>query len=160
MAGSGKTTLMKLLGERFVGPQDEDEDSAGDGYFINLDPAILTKKANPDAPADEAPSDLPYFADIDIRDTIKYKEVMNQHGLGPNGSIVVSLNLFATKFDQVLNFCEKRSEEAPFAVSDRPLLVKLKFLHGLHLVVLLHKCYPHHFQHVFYMLLIHHVRSE
>lgn len=115
MAGSGKTTLMRLLGQSFYGY--DAPGSFGDGYFINLDPAVLKrtptqtedgKFADPNTHEDD---DLPYFADIDIRDTINYKEVMNQHGLGPNGSIVVSLNLFATKFDQVLNFCEKTSNE-------------------------------------------------
>ena len=32
---------------------------------------------------------------------MNYKEVMKQYGLGPNGGIVTSLNLFATRFDQV-----------------------------------------------------------
>jgi GTPase SAR1 family protein len=45
---------------------------------------------------------VPYPANIDIRDTVNYKEVMKQYELGPNGGIVTSLNLFATKFDQVL----------------------------------------------------------
>jgi GTPase SAR1 family protein len=55
-------------------------------YVINLDPACY---------------EVPYPANIDIRDTVNYKEVMKQYGLGPNGGIVTSLNLFATKFDQV-----------------------------------------------------------
>ena len=38
----------------------------------------------------------------DIRDTVNYKEVMKQYSLGPNGGIVTSLNLFATRFDQVV----------------------------------------------------------
>ncbi|MEQ2166748.1 hypothetical protein GOODEAATRI_031407, partial [Goodea atripinnis] len=38
------------------------------------------------------------------RDTVNYKEVMKQYSLGPNGGIVTSLNLFATRFDQV-TFC-------------------------------------------------------
>lgn len=33
---------------------------------------------------------------------VKYKEVMKQYGLGPNGGILTSCNLFATKFDKVL----------------------------------------------------------
>lgn len=33
---------------------------------------------------------------------VKYKEVMKQYNLGPNGGILTSLNLFATRFDQVL----------------------------------------------------------
>lgn len=38
---------------------------------------------------------------IDIRDTVNYKKVMQVYNLGPNGAIVTSLNLFATKFNQV-----------------------------------------------------------
>jgi len=48
---------------------------------------------------------------VDIRDTVKYKEVMKQYNLGPNGGIVTSLNLFATRFDQVMKFVEKRASE-------------------------------------------------
>ena len=57
-------------------------------YYINLDPAVR--------------GDTPFAANIDIRDTVDYKEVMKQYGLGPNGAILTSLNLFATKFDQVV----------------------------------------------------------
>lgn len=56
------------------------------GYVVNLDPAVMT---------------LPFGANIDIRDTVRYKEVMKEYGLGPNGGILTSLNLFATKFDEV-----------------------------------------------------------
>lgn len=63
-------------------------------YVINLDPAVAK---------------LPYGANIDIRDTLKYKDVMKQYHLGPNGAILTSLNLFTTKFDQVLQFIDKRS---------------------------------------------------
>lgn len=38
-------------------------------------------------------------------------QVMSQYGLGPNGAITTSLNLFATRFDQVLDLLEKRSDE-------------------------------------------------
>jgi GTPase SAR1 family protein len=56
------------------------------GYVLNLDPAVMT---------------LPFGANIDIRDTVRYKEVMKEYGLGPNGGILTSLNLFSTKFDEV-----------------------------------------------------------
>ena len=46
----------------------------------------------------------------DIRDTVNYKEVMKQYGLGPNGGIVTSLNLFSTRFDQVMRFIEQRAK--------------------------------------------------
>lgn len=65
-------------------------------YLINLDPAVL---------------DLPYEPNIDIRDTIDYKQVMTEYKLGPNGAIVTSLNLFTTKFDQVLGMLEEKEND-------------------------------------------------
>lgn len=76
------------------------------GYLINMDPAVT--------------GELPFGASIDIRDTVNYKQVMQQYGLGPNGGIVTSLNLFATRFDQVLNFVEKRAAELQHVVLDTP----------------------------------------
>ena len=48
---------------------------------------------------------------LDVRDTVNYKEVMKQYGLGPNGGIVTSLNLFSTRFDQVMSYIEKRGRD-------------------------------------------------
>lgn len=104
MAGSGKTTLMQRLGAHFDELPDEQRDAA---YFINLDPAV-------------GGGELPYFANIDIRDTVKYKEVMKQYGLGPNGGIVTSLNLFATRFDQVLAHAEKKRDSLDYVFVDTP----------------------------------------
>lgn len=89
MAGSGKTTLM----QRILSDCQLKNTAA---YCLNLDPAVGT---------------LPYQANIDIRDTVNYKQVMKQYNLGPNGGILTSLNLFATRFDQVLGFVDKRSKE-------------------------------------------------
>ncbi|KAJ1077974.1 hypothetical protein K5549_011301 [Capra hircus] len=85
MAGSGKTTFVQRL-TGYLHSQ------GCPPYVINLDPAV---------------HEVPFPANIDIRDTVKYKEVMKQYGLGPNGGIVTSLNLFATRFDQVMKFIEK-----------------------------------------------------
>ena len=65
-------------------------------YVINLDPAV---------------HELSYPANIDIRDTVNYKEVMKQYNLGPNGGIMTSLNLFATKFDQVMKYLESKAKD-------------------------------------------------
>lgn len=35
---------------------------------------------------------------------------MKRYNLGPNGGILTSLNLFTTKFDQVLNLVEQRAD--------------------------------------------------
>ncbi|XP_041349740.1 GPN-loop GTPase 1-like [Gigantopelta aegis] len=98
MAGSGKTTFVQRitahLHARKLPP-----------YVINLDPAV---------------HEVPFPTNIDIRDTVNYKEVMKHYSLGPNGGIVTSLNLFATRFDQVIDFIEKRSEEARHVIIDTP----------------------------------------
>lgn len=98
MAGSGKTTFVQRLTSDLA-------EKKNTPYVVNLDPACLN---------------LPYPCNIDIRDTINYKEIMKQYRLGPNGGIVTSLNLFATKFDQVLKLVEKRSKEHKYVIFDTP----------------------------------------
>jgi GTPase SAR1 family protein len=97
MAGSGKTTLMAQL-QRSLHEKKN-------GYCLNLDPATLM---------------VPYGASIDIRDTVNYKQVMKQHRLGPNGAIMTSLNLFATKFDQVMRILENRANDLDYILVDTP----------------------------------------
>jgi len=100
MAGSGKTTFVQRLTSDLhrgkVPP-----------YVVNLDPACR---------------EVPFPANIDIRDTVNYKEVMKQYQLGPNGGIVTSLNLFATKFDQVLDLLENRckTKKTEYVIFDTP----------------------------------------
>ncbi|KAI0485325.1 hypothetical protein GGR56DRAFT_617675 [Xylariaceae sp. FL0804] len=91
MAGSGKTTFMQRINAHLHGQKDPP-------YVINLDPAVLN---------------VPFESNIDIRDSVNYKEVMKQYNLGPNGGILTSLNLFATKVDQIVNLLEKRAGPDP-----------------------------------------------
>eukprot|EP00850_Spirogloea_muscicola_P014703 SM000107S14069 [mRNA] locus=s107:347994:350003:+ [translate_table: standard] len=108
MAGSGKTTLMQQLNAHLAAVQARK-------YVINLDPAVLS---------------LPYPANIDIRDTVRYKDVMREYHLGPNGCILTSLNLFATKFDEdsalhldqieVVKLVERRANELDYVLVDTP----------------------------------------
>ena len=56
---------------------------------------------------------MPFEPNIDIRDSVNYKEVMKQYNLGPNGGILTSLNLFSTKVDQILTILEKRCLPQP-----------------------------------------------
>eukprot|EP00947_MAST-08B_sp_MAST-8B-sp1_P003400 g3400.t1 len=88
MAGSGKTTLMQRLNAHV-------HQKKWPSYLMNLDPAV---------------AEVPFGAHIDIRDTVKYREVMKQYGLGPNGGIMTALNLFATRFDQVMDLLEKKQK--------------------------------------------------
>ncbi|XP_022520494.2 GPN-loop GTPase 1 [Astyanax mexicanus] len=98
MAGSGKTTFVQRL-TAFLHSKNSPP------YVINLDPAV---------------HEVPFPANIDIRDTVNYKEVMKQYGLGPNGGIVTSLNLFATRFDQVMKFIEKKQHNHQYVLIDTP----------------------------------------
>lgn len=103
MAGSGKTTFMQRINSYLHSKRNPP-------YVVNLDPAVRT---------------VPFDCNIDIRESIDYKEVMKQYNLGPNGGILTSLNLFATKVDQVLGILEKRcgvvpAEAQPQEGSDTP----------------------------------------
>eukprot|EP00918_Siedleckia_nematoides_P051601 GHVU01113028.1.p1 GENE.GHVU01113028.1~~GHVU01113028.1.p1 ORF type:complete len:265 (+),score=56.58 GHVU01113028.1:805-1599(+) len=56
----------------------------------------------------------------DIRDTVDYKGLMKKYQLGPNGAILTALNLFTTKFDQVLDLLKKRSDGLDYVLVDTP----------------------------------------
>lgn len=45
---------------------------------------------------------------------------MKHYKLGPNGAIMTSLNLFATKFDGVMDILLKRSTELDYILVDTP----------------------------------------
>ena len=98
MAGSGKTTLMQRIAVHVHEKQIP-------SYIINLDPAVTS---------------VPFGCNIDIRDTVNYKQVMKQYQLGPNGGIMTSLNLFATKFDQVISLVENKADTLQHVFVDTP----------------------------------------
>jgi len=70
-AGSGKTTLAKTLQEYLY-------DQELSAEVINLDPAVES---------------LPYRPAFDIREYVDAYEVMSKYGLGPNSSLIVSIDL-------------------------------------------------------------------
>jgi hypothetical protein len=101
MAGAGKSSLVQRLNAECLM-------RGKSQYLVNLDPAVAR---------------TPYSANIDIRDTVDYKGVMREYGLGPNGAILTALNLFSTRFDQVLRLLGERlagAEGAQYALIDTP----------------------------------------
>lgn len=98
MAGSGKTTFVQRLNAHLHEKKEKP-------YLINLDPAVYK---------------VPFGCNIDIRDSIKYKKVMDQYNLGPNGAIVTSLNLFSTKIDQVLKLINNKKDKFKHCIVDTP----------------------------------------
>ncbi|KAK4671582.1 hypothetical protein QC764_607070 [Podospora pseudoanserina] len=99
MAGSGKTTFMQRINAYL-------HEKKQPPYVMNLDPAITHS---------------PFQANIDIRDSVNYKKVMEEYKLGPNGGIMTSLNLFATKVDQVMGILEKRAKPNPDNPAQKPI---------------------------------------
>ena len=97
LAGSGKSTLVHALNDYVY-------NNKISSYFVNLDPAT---------------AELDFSANIDLRDTINYQNVMDSFQLGPNGAILTSLNLFSTKFHQIVSILEKR-KDLQFAFFDTP----------------------------------------
>lgn len=98
MAGSGKTTFMQRLNAHL-------HQKKNPPYVLNLDPAVLK---------------TPYSPNIDIRDSVNYKKVMQEYGLGPNGAIVTSLNLFSTKVDQVIKLVDSKGDKIKNVIVDTP----------------------------------------
>mmetsp|Transcript_29264 Transcript_29264/g.21203 ORF Transcript_29264/g.21203 Transcript_29264/m.21203 type:complete len:111 (+) Transcript_29264:203-535(+) len=98
MAGSGKTTFV----HRLIAYMNEHGKRT---YNLNLDPAVF---------------EVNYPCNIDIRDSVKYKQVMKQYGLGPNGAILTSLNLFAAQFDQVIKLVESKQSQMDYIIVDTP----------------------------------------
>ncbi|HDI32227.1 MAG TPA: GTPase, partial [Thermofilum sp.] len=77
-AGSGKTTFVASFSQ----------------WAYNESIPVLTLNLDP------AAEDLPYIPDIDIREYLTAREVMERYELGPNGAIVASMDL-------ILNYVEK-----------------------------------------------------
>jgi GPN-loop GTPase len=98
MAGAGKSSLVQRLNAECI--------MRGKAqYLVNLDPAVMR---------------TPFSPNIDIRDTVDYKEVMREYSLGPNGAIITSLNLFSTRFDQVLRLLGDRFNSLDYVLVDTP----------------------------------------
>lgn len=78
-AGAGKSTLVKRFHEW--------TDIKGlDAIIVNLDPGA---------------ENLPYDPDVDIRDWISLKEVMDAYELGPNGAQIACADLLAVNTSEV-----------------------------------------------------------
>lgn len=98
MAGCGKTTLIFRMSTDFTFYKENH-------YIINLDPAVCSSR---------------YTPNIDIRDTIDYKKIMSEFSLGPNGAIITSLNLFATRFFQIKKLIGKKNPKPKYILIDTP----------------------------------------
>ncbi len=78
-AGSGKTVLTKTLYDWF-------DQKNLDVATLNLDAGVRR---------------LPYNPDIDVRDLVNIDNLTEKLNLGPNGAMIASMDLIATKIDDV-----------------------------------------------------------
>lgn len=95
-AGSGKSTLVGAY-KRWL------DEQGIDAMIVNMDPG-----------ADE----LPYDADVDIREWIDLGEVMQEYGLGPNGAQIVAADLMAANINKMVEAVE--SYGAKIVLIDTP----------------------------------------
>ncbi|MCI2414832.1 MAG: ATP/GTP-binding protein [Candidatus Aramenus sp.] len=100
-AGAGKTTIVKEFRDYLV---DQEMDVA----TINLDPAV---------------ENLPYAPDFDVRDYVDAFEVMQRYQLGPNTSLIVSIDLVLSKAGEIKK--EIDEIEANYVLVDTPGQVEL-----------------------------------
>lgn len=83
-AGSGKTRLTAAMQRWAI-------EHHLDAITVNLDPGAER---------------LPYEPDVDIREWIRLADIMDEHGLGPNGAQVVAADLLALRAEEVLEEIE------------------------------------------------------
>jgi len=83
-AGAGKTTMTRAFRTWM-------EAHGLDAVTVNLDPGAES---------------LPYEPEVDIRDWIRLDEIMEQHGLGPNGAQVVAADMLALNTRDVSDVLE------------------------------------------------------
>jgi len=88
-AGSGKSLLTASFTEWL-------KMSKQKTIAVNLDPGALT---------------LPYSPDIDVRDYVNIGELMEKHGLGPNGALIMAADLIAEETDTIAEEIENESPD-------------------------------------------------
>lgn len=95
-AGSGKTTLVTSFLQWL---RDKDLYT----ITVNLDPGVLK---------------LPYTPEVDIREYITVDSLMDKYKLGPNGALIMAVDLIATKLQPILD--EIIDYDAEYVLFDTP----------------------------------------
>jgi GPN-loop GTPase len=78
-AGAGKSLLATKLHEYYT-------QNGAFTSILNLDPGVIS---------------IPYTPDIDIRDYVDIVSIMKQYDLGPNGALMMTSDLIASKIDDI-----------------------------------------------------------
>jgi GPN-loop GTPase len=100
-AGSGKSLLAARLLQRY-------RENPSFPVTLNLDPGVIN---------------LPYEPDVDIRDYIDIRALMESYNLGPNGSLVMASDMIATRLDEIQK--EVDSLNPDYVLVDTPGQIEL-----------------------------------
>ncbi|MEM2192392.1 MAG: ATP/GTP-binding protein, partial [Candidatus Hadarchaeales archaeon] len=95
-AGCGKSTLSSALHDAISAQE-------LDSITINLDPGVEW---------------LPYTPDIDIRTYVSLSDVMKEFRLGPNGALIVAVDLVVNHLPEIREMVEKWNVD--YVIVDTP----------------------------------------
>lgn len=95
-AGSGKSLLTSILAPWYT-------EKGSTVITVNLDPGVIS---------------LPYAPDVDIRDYIDIDELMERYQLGPNGALILSADMIATKLPEIQEQIDSLNPD--YAIIDTP----------------------------------------
>ncbi len=95
-AGSGKSALTGA----FLGWM---QGQGYDAITVNLDPGI---------------ENAPYVPDVDIREWIKLRDIMKEHGVGPNGAQIIAADMLALNIGEMKEIID--SFETEYVIFDTP----------------------------------------
>ncbi|MCH8973185.1 MAG: ATP/GTP-binding protein [Thaumarchaeota archaeon] len=100
-AGSGKSLLTSKIHEYYTR-------NGAFSAILNLDPGVES---------------LPYSCDIDVRDYVDIVSIMKQYELGPNGALIMTNDLIASKIDSIQDEIDKVSPD--YLLIDTPGQIEL-----------------------------------
>ncbi len=100
-AGSGKSLLTSRIHEYYT-------KNGAFSAILNLDPGVES---------------LPYSCDIDVRDYVDIVSIMKQYDLGPNGALIMTNDLIASKIDSIQDEIDKVNPD--YLLIDTPGQIEL-----------------------------------
>jgi len=100
-AGAGKSLLVSKINDYYTS-------NGAFAAILNLDPGV---------------ENLPYSADIDVRDYVDIISIMKQYDLGPNGALIMANDLIASKIDKIQDEIGKVNPD--YLIIDTPGQIEL-----------------------------------
>jgi len=100
-AGSGKSLLTSRLAQWY-------RDNSAYPVTLNLDPGVVN---------------LPYEPEVDVRNYVDIATLMENYGLGPNGSLIIASDIIATKLDEIQKEVDELNPD--YLIVDTPGQIEL-----------------------------------